>query len=92
MVEGMLMFLGIWSSLHGMSYSQIQDLCNSFAEKFVKTFGSLLCARLRPEAEVSASDPHHACEELKIHAILMDLDFLDNIKAKIGTDGMRSKL
>lgn len=91
LVEGMIMFLGIWSSLQGMSYCQTQKLCNSFAKKFEKTFGSLLCSRLRPEAEASARDSDHACEELKINAILMDLDFLDNPETHIGPDDMRSK-
>jgi len=92
LVEGMLMFLGIWSSLQGMSYGQTQELCCSFVKEFEETFGSLLCSRLRPEAEVSARDPDHPCEELKIKAILMDMDFLDNIEAQIGSGDMRSKL
>ncbi len=84
LVEGMIMFLGIWSSLQGISYGQIQELCNSFAKKFEESFGSLLCARLRPEAEASARDPDHACEELKVKAILMDLAFLNVTVSMVG--------
>lgn len=76
LVEGMIMFLGIWAKQRGLSYNQTQDLCRSCAERFEKNFGSLLCGVLRPEAESTARDPDHACEELKIKAVLMDLDFL----------------
>ncbi len=91
LVEGMLMFLGIWSSLQGMSYGQTQELCCSFVKKFEETFGSLLCSRLRPEAEASARDPDHACEELKVKAILMDLAFLNDRGSMVGPDVTGSK-
>lgn len=82
LVEGMLMFLGIWSDLECMTYEQTQMVCSSFAGRFEKTFGSLICARLRPGAEASARDPAHACEELKVKALLMDLDFLDCVESQ----------
>ncbi len=83
LVEGMLMFVGILSGPGGMTYEQAQMVCSSFAERFEKTFGSLTCARLRPESEASARDLAHACEELKVKALLMDLDFLDSIGVQI---------
>ena len=79
LVEGMIMFLGIWGDLKGFSYDQIQMICRSYAEKFDKTFGNLTCGSLRPEAEAAAEDPAHVCRELKVKALLMDLDFLDII-------------
>ena len=84
LVEGMIMFLGIWGDLKGYSYGRIQMICNLYAEKFEKTFGSLTCGRLRPEAEATAEDPAHACRELKVKALLMDLAFLDIIEAIVG--------
>jgi len=79
LVEGSLMFLGIWSDNKGMTYKQTQILCSSFAEIFEKTFGNLTCAILRPEAEASAKDPVHTCEELKVKALLLILEFLYGI-------------
>jgi C_GCAxxG_C_C family probable redox protein len=77
LVEGMIMFLGILARQRGMTYDQTQQLCRAYAEQFENRFGSLLCGVLRPEAKSAARDPEHACEELKIQAILMDLDFLN---------------
>mgnify|MGYP001158981088 FL=1 len=76
LVEGMLMFLGIWGKARRISYQETQELCREYAGLFEDTFGSLLCSCLRPEAGASASDPDHPCEELKIKAILLDREFL----------------
>ena len=84
LVEGMIMFLGIWGDLKGFPDGQIQMICRSYADKFDKTFGDLTCGSLRPEAEAAAEDPAHACRELKVKALLMDLAFLDIIDAIVG--------
>jgi len=80
LVEGMIMFLGIWAKANKLPYEETQKLCREYAERFYDNFGSLTCASLRPEAEKSARDPEHPCEELKIQAIQMDIQFLSSTK------------
>ncbi|MBN1333100.1 MAG: C_GCAxxG_C_C family protein [Synergistales bacterium] len=76
LIEGMLMFLGIWGKARNLNYQETQELCKEYAGIFEDTFGSLLCSCLKPEAKSSAKDPDHPCEELKIKALLMDMEFL----------------
>ncbi|GAB6280988.1 MAG: hypothetical protein STSR0007_11240 [Thermovirga sp.] len=76
LVEGMLMFLGIWAKAGNRPYEETQKLCKEYAGLFEDIFGSLLCGRLRPAAESEARDSDHPCEELKVRAILMAMQFL----------------
>jgi len=68
LVEGALMFIGIFFSGRGKSESEIASLCRQFAEEFTKKFGSLRCFDLRPNG-FTENDPPHACEELTCAAV-----------------------
>lgn len=68
LVEGGLMFVGIWGKHQGLSDSAIAGLCNSFARDFEKKFGSLQCRDLRPEG-FQPNNPPHLCEDLSCRVI-----------------------
>lgn len=68
LVEGTLMFLGIYFQSLGKKESEIISACYNFASAFEKTFGSLRCLELRPTG-FSESDPPHMCENLTCNGI-----------------------
>lgn len=63
LVEGALMFIGIYFSALGRTKGEIASLCYAYADEFTKKFGSLKCYDLRPNG-FRQDDPPHACEEL----------------------------
>lgn len=58
LVEGVLMFLGLWGRALGQSESWVTDACNLYAREFECRFGSLLCRELRPQGFVDGQPPH----------------------------------
>jgi len=67
LVEGALMFLGIWGRALGRGETEISASCNAFAEGFEARFGSLSCRVLRPQGFASGQ-PAHMCEALTLAA------------------------
>ena len=68
LVEGTLMFVGIYFHILGKTESEIVSACYDFASAFDKAFGSLRCLELRP-AGFSENNPPHMCENLTCRAI-----------------------
>lgn len=68
LVEGTLMFIGIYFHVLGKTEAEIISTCYNFASAFDKTFGSLRCFELRPSG-FSENDPPHMCENLTCRAI-----------------------
>ncbi len=68
LVEGTLMFIGIYLHELGKTEGQIVSACYNFASSFDKEFGSLRCFELRPEG-FSESNPPHMCEKLTCSGI-----------------------
>ena len=68
LVEGTLMFIGIYLHEMGKTEDEIVSACYHFASGFDKTFGSLRCLELRPLG-FSESDPPHMCEKLTCDGI-----------------------
>lgn len=68
LVEGPLMFMGIFGRKKGIPDERTIEGCREFAEKFEGRFGSLLCRTLRPQG-FSPDDPPHLCEGLTCEAI-----------------------
>jgi len=68
LVEGGLMFIGLYFSTRGKSEEAIVSLCYQFAEEFNRKFGSLLCYDLRPDG-FQKNDPPHLCENLTASAV-----------------------
>ncbi|MBV7275157.1 C_GCAxxG_C_C family protein [Clostridium sp. PL3] len=81
LVEGSLMFIGIFLVLKGKSDSEISDICYRFAGEFTKKFSSLRCCELRPNG-FKEDDPPHACEELTGNAIEFTYNFIKSIDIK----------
>lgn len=67
LVEGGLMFLGIWGWERGLGAQWIEAACRDYAREFERCFGSLLCRELRPQG-FAPDQPPHACEGLTCDA------------------------
>lgn len=76
LVEGPLMFLGIYGSYFGYTRDTIVGWCRRFAEKFDEEFGSLNCSDLRPEGFTPENEQSHICEELSVKAIMFAWKFI----------------
>lgn len=68
LVEGTLMFMGIYLHMLGKAEEEIVSACYQFAAAFDKAFGSLSCFELRPTG-FSEDDPPHMCENLTCRGI-----------------------
>lgn len=68
LVEGALMFIGIYYDFFGKSEEEVIKACYDYAEIFEKQFGSLTCAGLLPSG-FSPNDPPHMCETLACRTI-----------------------
>lgn len=68
LVEGALMFIGIYLHVLGKTENEIVSACYGFASAFDKAFGSLRCFELRPTG-FSENDPPHMCEKLTCNGI-----------------------
>ncbi len=75
LVEGSLMFLGIYYSHKGKTDAEISSICYQFADVFMNYFSSLKCYDLRPNG-FSEADPPHACESLTVKAITFTYNFI----------------
>lgn len=75
LVEGSLMFIGIFFSGKGKNDVEIAEMCYQYAEEFTMQFKSLLCYDLRPNG-FTVNDPPHACEELTGDAIIFAYQFI----------------
>jgi C_GCAxxG_C_C family probable redox protein len=68
LVEGSIMFIGIYGRHNKMLDNFTIEACREFARSFENRFGSLLCKALRPGG-FSEADPPHVCEQLTCEAI-----------------------
>lgn len=75
LVEGTLMFIGVFFASRGVGAAGVTDICRSFAAAFDKEFGSLQCAALRPGG-FSPDDEEHLCAPLSLRAITFSHTFI----------------
>ena len=75
LLEGTLMFIGIYGSEYKIESSKIQELGRKFSEEFQQKFSSLLCRELRPQG-FRPENPPHLCEGLTKFAILFAADYI----------------
>ena len=68
LVEGGLMFIGIYFDYLGKTEAEAVAACYDFAGKYEKKFGSLRCCELRPTG-FSPDDPPHMCEGLTCESV-----------------------
>ena len=78
LVEGSLMFMGIFFAHKGKSDFEIANICYQFAKRFTEKFSSLRCYELRPNG-FQENDPPHACEELTVNVIEFTYSFMNSI-------------
>lgn len=77
LVEGSLMFIGIYGSQKGIDKEKIEKLCYEFASSFQQQFSSLRCKVLRPQG-FRENDPPHLCEEKTTIAVDFSAKFILN--------------
>ncbi len=75
LVEGSLMFAGVYLNGLGWEEERIVSACYRFAETFSGEFGSLTCFDLRPGG-FSPDDPPHRCEALTCRAVEFTYKFM----------------
>lgn len=68
LVEGGLMFIGIYDTQRGKSEDEIVSGCYEYAKAFEQQFHSLKCCDLRPSG-FGDNDPPHMCEKLTWEAV-----------------------
>jgi len=78
LVEGTLMFLGIFARENGIPDDSIVESCNKFAGQFENQFNSLQCSLLRPEG-FNPNNPPHLCEPITCKAIEFSINFISNL-------------
>lgn len=81
LVEGALLFIGLYAQQKEIAPSNIADLCRKFSADFQAEFGSVLCKELRPEG-FSPDNPPHLCENLTKRAVWFAAEFVAD---EIGT-------
>ena len=75
LVEGALMFIGLYFAKKGIFEDEIVSLCYRYAETFTNQFGSLTCYDLRPNG-FNTDDPPHLCEGLTVKTIEFTCEFI----------------
>ena len=75
LVEGSLMFIGIYGKAKGFEHEQIVAVCHRFASAFQQRFASLQCKDLRPQG-FKHDNPPHLCEEKTKTAICFSANFI----------------
>jgi C_GCAxxG_C_C family probable redox protein len=75
LVEGSLMFIGIYGRQKEKTDQEIVGLCYTFADKFKKEFESLNCRELRPEG-FRPENPPHICEDLTKRAVRFTIEYI----------------
>lgn len=78
LVEGALMFLGIYGRSRDVSEADIVEACFTFAEKFQTRFDSLNCNELRPEG-FAPDNPPHMCTPLTADVIIFSLGYISRL-------------
>jgi C_GCAxxG_C_C family probable redox protein len=79
LVEGVLMFLGIYCRKKGVPKDEIILYCNEFAKQFEKNNSSLQCSVLRPEG-FHPDNPAHLCESLTCNTIKFSIEYISKLK------------
>ena len=78
LVEGALLFIGLYGKAKGAGQEEIRTLCRGYCAAFEARFGSLLCKELRPEG-FGSENPPHLCERRTKEAVLFSAAFIASI-------------
>ena len=82
LVEGTLMFLGIFGRENNIPDNIIVDSCREFANQFENKFKSLQCSILRPEG-FHPDNPPHLCEPLTCKAVEFSINFISALRERL---------
>lgn len=80
LVEGTLLFIGIYGRAKGMPDNLISERCHKFALIFEEKFRSLRCNVLRPGG-FRPDDPPHLCESLTVDATATSAEFVCHLES-----------
>jgi len=75
LVEGALMFIGVYGQQNGLDSQDIAKLCDKFSCDFQAEFGSVLCNELRPQG-FSSDNPPHLCENVTKRTVVFSAEFI----------------
>ena len=75
LVEGTLMFLGIFGRENNIPDNIIVDSCREFTKQFENKFNSLQCSILRPEG-FHPDNPPHICEPITCQGVEFSINFI----------------
>lgn len=75
LVEGGLMFIGVYYKLQDKPEAEIVSACYEYAKNFIQRFGSLKCYDLRPAGFIQNNQPH-ICEKLTCEAVNFAYSFI----------------
>jgi len=79
LVEGSLMFLGLFGRGNNIPDNTIVDSCRKFAKQFEHKFNSLQCSILRPEG-FHPDNPPHMCEMITCQAVEFSINYISNLR------------
>jgi len=75
LVQGTLMFIGIYGSLKKLTQTEIAEMCRRYVDSFQNKFGSMQCRELRPQG-FNPNNPPHLCENLTKLSIGYSVEFI----------------
>ena len=82
LVQGTLMFLGIYYKNKNLGPNEIANICHKYINLFQDEFGSIECKELRPQG-FSPDNPPHLCEQLTKNAIYFAAQFIHKTNDKL---------
>jgi len=75
LVDGTLMFLGIWGKEYELPELTIKRLCRKYVKQFGLAFGSLVCKNLRPKIR-----GRHICGGFTSASVEFSINFINSVK------------
>lgn len=75
LVEGALMFIGVYAQQKSTDSKKNAELCHKYSSDFQEKFGNILCKELRPQG-FSADNPPNLCENITKLAIAFSTAFI----------------
>lgn len=76
LVEGALMFIGLYAARQGLEAEEVHAVCHEFAVRYQERFDSTLCSELRPQGFVKGQPPH-LCEALTCRSIEFTVQYIE---------------
>lgn len=75
LVEGALMFIGMYGAQQGLEIEEIHAICFAFASQYEEQFNSTVCSELRPQGFFKGQPPH-LCEALTCRSIEFAVQYI----------------